>query len=73
LERLLAEKPGGNSAAETAMDKITEHVDRRWGDKQKLTYSPTHSLTPQYSIFFEKLIVSQLVKEQPAFFMEPKG
>jgi hypothetical protein len=32
----------------------------------------TYSLTPWCRIFFEKLTVSQLVK-QPTFFMEPKG
>jgi len=30
----------------------------------------TYLLTPQYSIFFEKLLVTQLVKQQPSFFME---
>jgi hypothetical protein len=29
-------------------------------------------LTPLCRIFFEKLIVIQLVKQQPAFFMEPE-
>jgi hypothetical protein len=36
-----------------------------------LTYSLTHSLTPWRRILFEKLIVTQLVKKYPAFFMEP--
>jgi len=36
-----------------------------------LTYLLTHSLTLWCKIFFEKLIVTQLVK-QPAFFMEPE-
>jgi hypothetical protein len=33
----------------------------------------TYSVTPWYRIFFEKLIVTQLVKQQPSFYMEPKG
>jgi len=31
-----------------------------------------HILNPWCRIFFEKLIVTQLVKQQPAFFMEPE-
>jgi hypothetical protein len=38
-----------------------------------LTHSLTHSLTPWCRIFFEKLIVTQLVKEQPASVMETEG
>jgi hypothetical protein len=38
-----------------------------------LTYLLTYSLTPWCKIFFEKLIVTQLVKQQPAFFMEHEG
>jgi hypothetical protein len=30
-------------------------------------------LTPWCWIFFEKLIVTHAVKQQPAFFMEPEG
>jgi hypothetical protein len=37
------------------------------------TYLLTHSLTPWCRILFEKLIVTQLVKQEPAFFMEPEG
>jgi hypothetical protein len=33
----------------------------------------THSLTPWCRILFEKLIVAQLIKKYPAFFMETKG
>jgi len=33
----------------------------------------TYLLTKLYSIFFEKPIVTQLVKEYPALFMEPEG
>jgi hypothetical protein len=42
-------------------------------DTYLLTYLLTHSLTPRCRIFFEKLIVTQLVKQQSAFFMEPEG
>jgi hypothetical protein len=35
-------------------------------------YLPTFLFTPWYRTFFEKLIVTQLVKEQLAFFMEQK-
>jgi hypothetical protein len=38
-----------------------------------LTHSLIHSLTAWCRIFFEKLIVNQLVKQQPAFFREPQG
>jgi len=31
----------------------------------------TNLLIPSCRIFFEKLIVTQLVKQQPAYFMEP--
>jgi len=37
-----------------------------------LTHSLTHSFTPWYRILFVKLIVTQLVKTNLAFFMEPK-
>jgi hypothetical protein len=33
----------------------------------------TYSLIPWCRILFEKLFVIQLVKEYPAFFMEPEG
>jgi hypothetical protein len=33
----------------------------------------TYLLIPWLRILFEKLIVTQLVKEYPAFFMEPEG
>jgi hypothetical protein len=32
-----------------------------------------YSLTPWRRILFENLIVTQLVKQQPSFFMEPEG
>jgi hypothetical protein len=35
------------------------------------TYLLTYS--PQCRILFAKLIITQLVKQQPAFFMEPEG
>jgi hypothetical protein len=35
------------------------------------THPPTHLLTPGCRIFLEKLVVTQLVKQQPAFFTEP--
>jgi hypothetical protein len=38
-----------------------------------LTHSLTHSPTPWCRILFEKLIVTQLVKKYPAFFMEHEG
>jgi len=38
-----------------------------------LTYSLTHSLIPWCRIFIKKLTVTQHVKQQPAFFMEPEG
>jgi hypothetical protein len=38
-----------------------------------LTYLLTYSLTPWYRIFFEELVVTQLVKEYSALFMEPEG
>jgi hypothetical protein len=38
-----------------------------------LRYILTHSLTLWCRIFFEKLIAAQLVKQQPAFFMEPES
>jgi hypothetical protein len=38
-----------------------------------LTYLLTYSLTPWCRTLFEKLIVIQLVKKYPAFFMEPEG
>jgi hypothetical protein len=38
-----------------------------------LTHSLTHSLTPWCGTLIEKLIVTQLVKKYPAFFMEPEG
>jgi hypothetical protein len=37
------------------------------------TYLLTYSLTPWYRALFEELIVTQLFKKYPAFFMEPKG
>jgi len=38
----------------------------------QLTYLLTHSLTPWCRTFFEKLIVTQLVKKYP-FYIEPEG
>jgi hypothetical protein len=40
-----------------------------------LTHSLTHSLYSLHGAghFFEKMIVIQLVKRYPAFFMEPEG
>jgi len=38
-----------------------------------LTYLLTYSLSPWCRMFFEKLIVTQLVKQQLAFFTEPKS
>jgi hypothetical protein len=38
-----------------------------------LTYLFTYLLTPWCRILFEKLIVTQLVKQYPAFFMETEG
>jgi hypothetical protein len=37
-----------------------------------LTYLLTYLLTPWYRILFEKLIVTQLVKKNPAFLRNPK-
>jgi hypothetical protein len=36
-------------------------------------YWSGYLLTPWCRVFFEKQIVTQLIKRQPAFFMEPKG
>jgi hypothetical protein len=36
-------------------------------------YLLTYSLTPRCRIFFEKLTVTKLVKQQPVLFMEPEG
>jgi hypothetical protein len=36
-------------------------------------YLLTYLLTPWCRILFEKLIVTQLIKKYPAFFMEPEG
>jgi hypothetical protein len=38
-----------------------------------LTYILTYLLTPRCRTLFEKLIVTQLVKKYPTFFMEPEG
>jgi hypothetical protein len=38
--------------------------------KGLLTYSLTYILTPWCRILFEKLIVTQLIRKYPAFFME---
>jgi hypothetical protein len=54
-------------------DRLPISFDHIWPIKLKLTsYLLTYLLTPWYRIFFEKLIVTQLVK-QPAFFMEPEA
>jgi hypothetical protein len=37
------------------------------------TYLLTYLLTPWFRIVFEKLIVTQLIKKYPAFFIEPEG
>jgi hypothetical protein len=38
-----------------------------------LIYFFTYSLAPWCRILFEKLIVTQLIKKYPAFFMEPES
>jgi hypothetical protein len=38
-----------------------------------LTYLLTYLLTPWCRTLFEKLIVIQIIKMYPIFFMEPKG
>jgi hypothetical protein len=38
-----------------------------------VTYLLTYLLTPWYRIFCEKLIVTQLVEQQPVLFMKPEG
>jgi hypothetical protein len=38
-----------------------------------LTYLLAYLITPWCRILCEKLIVTQLVKKYPAFFMEPEG
>jgi hypothetical protein len=55
----------GNSAA-------AKEKERGLHEKSLLTHLLTHSLTPWCRILFEKLIVTQLIKKYPAFFMEPK-
>jgi hypothetical protein len=42
-------------------------------ERYLLSYLLTHSLTQLCRILFEVLVVTQLIKKYPAFFMEPDG
>jgi hypothetical protein len=44
----------------------------KWGN-DNLKNGITDLLTPWCRILFEKLIVTQLIKTYPTFFMEPEG
>jgi hypothetical protein len=62
----------GSSKASTTL--VSNHQIARRNNTQKydlriLTYFLTHSLTPWCRILFEKLIVTQLIKKYPTFFM----
>jgi hypothetical protein len=51
--------------------RISLNQKKIWRPLKYLTYSLIYLFTPRCRIFFEKLIVTQLVKQKPAVFMEP--
>jgi len=39
----------------------------------ELNFTDTYLLTPWFTVLLEKLIVTEIIKKYPAFFMEPEG